>query len=93
MSSAELPEASRQESNVDTPMRVSQEQTSSSARNVYTTAMSTSSAAQTEARILASMLPDLAVEVNEKRSDDGMGDDDEDSAESREQKAGAEFFP
>jgi hypothetical protein len=94
MSSAELPEASRPESHVNNPMRVSEQQASLSVRNVYTTAMSASSAAQTEARILTSILPDLAVEINEKRSDDGMGDDDDEaSAESREQKAGAEFFP
>lgn len=92
--SAEVPMASRQESHVDIAMRVSGEQTKPSVPDVFTTALSTSSAAQTEARILHSILPDLGVEINEKCSDDGMGDDDDEaSAESREQKAGAEFFP
>jgi hypothetical protein len=94
MSSPELLEASRRKSHVDSPMPVIEGQASSSARNVYMTAMSNYPAAQTEARDPTAMLPDLAMEIDEKCSDDGMGDDnDEASAESHEQKAGAECLP
>lgn len=93
LSSAGMQEVPRPESPADTLMDDPKDKAEPSSSNGYMTALATSAPAQSEAQLLSSVLPDLPFEVNEKRSDDGMGEDDEIPRERREQQAGAEFIP
>lgn len=88
-----MQEVPRPESPADTLMDDPKDKAEPSSSNGYMTALATSAPAQSEAQLLSSVLPDLPFEVNEKRSDDGMGEDDEIPRERREQQAGAEFIP
>lgn len=93
LSLAGMQEVSRPESPADTPTDDLTDKAEPVSPNGYMTALVTSTSAQTEAQLPSSMLPDLPFDVNEKRSDDGMGEEDEIPRERREQQAGAEFIP
>jgi hypothetical protein len=71
------------------------EQARAEASEGFSTVLSTSSPAQTEAHILSAMLPDLSIEIDEKQEYVGGGDLDMDDGveRRRELEAGAEFFP
>ncbi|KAJ9105865.1 hypothetical protein QFC20_004200 [Naganishia adeliensis] len=76
-------------------VRGDSEQARAEASKGFSTVLSTSSPAQTEAHLLSAMLPDLSIEIDEKQEYIGVGDADmNDGAEHRrELEAGAEFFP